>query len=225
MSKKKGIVEKERVVCQNCRYHYSYLYDAREPMSVNLNNLTGTLSNYRNQRESFRACPHCGFYQSWMVAARRKHRLLDFFLLTLFGGCGVLAYLLYQMARVVIDPIGVGGFEPVNLAQNVLAGYIGVAFAAGLLYAIYLRLAWNPNRQVDTESYEATTPREICPEDLINSISQYEAATRRTLGIESAEEKELAGSSWSVLSFSKKIFLLLGFLIGIVSVAGLLSIY
>ena len=85
MTEKKGTVEKERVVCQNCRYHYSFLYDAKEPIPDVQPNLNGNLRNFITPRECYRGCPHCGFYQDWMVKARRKYQMIDFLLVCMVG--------------------------------------------------------------------------------------------------------------------------------------------
>jgi len=122
MSKKRGLVEKERVICHNCRYQYSFLYEAREAMPQVQPTLEGHLGNYLNKRESYRPCPHCGFVQEWMVATQRKRRLADFVLFTLFGLAGVLLYLVYQMLAVALNPLESGGFAPVHQAEWILDG-------------------------------------------------------------------------------------------------------
>jgi len=208
MTQKKGTVEKERVVCQNCRYHYSFLYDAKEPASDSHPTMSGNLTNYLNRRESFRACPHCGYYQDWMVQVQRRHRLVDLILLSLVGACGLLLYLVYQMIVVALSPVQTGGFEGVYQAQWILLGYVGLVAAAAGLYAVYLRWIWNPNREVDTQSYEAAVPQEIRAEDFVSAASQYEAATRTVAEVE-LPRRRLA-NPWETLSMPKKVLIGLG---------------
>jgi len=212
MTQKKGTVEKERVVCQNCRYHYSFLYDARRPAENTQATLTGNLKNYQNPRESFRACPHCGYYQDWMIAGKRKHQLRDLILVCLVGACGVLLYLAYQMVTVAVDPLGAGGFGALGQAEQILLGYLGMVAAVLLGYWAYLRSLWNPNGQVDTQSYEAALPQEVCPEDMLSSANQFEAARRLAAEVELPHKRR--ENLWASLSLTKRIFILAGVLLG-----------
>lgn len=212
MSEKKGMVEKERVVCQNCRYQYSYLYEAKEPVPKAQPTLVGSLENYKNRRESFRACPHCGFHQDWMIQARRRHRMIDLLLVSLVGAAGVLLYFVYQMITVAINPLGNGGFAPVWQAQWILVGYAGVVAIAAAAYKAYLHWIWNPNEDVDTESYEASMPHEVCPEDAISAASQYEAAARKVAEVELPESPQV--HPWAMLSMTKKLIILAGMIAG-----------
>lgn len=215
MTQTKGTVEKERVVCQNCRYHYSFLYDAKEATPSAQATLTGTLSNYRDPRESYRACPHCGYYQDWMLSARRKHHLKDMLLFCAVGACGVLLYLVYQMVAVAFDPLGTGGFGPLGRAEQVLMGYLGLMAVAVGGYWAYLHWLWNPNRDVDTQSYEAALPREVCPEEMTASATQYEAARRLAAEVELPRRR--FENPWARLSWTKRIFIIVGVFLGAAS--------
>ena len=215
VSKKKGTVEKERVVCQNCRYQYSYLYDAKEAVQNPSPTMEGTLKNYLNRRESFRPCPHCGYVQDWMVKNRRRHRLTDLALVLFLGVSLVLMYLAYQMIAVTLNPLGAGSFEPVHQAQMILFGYLGLVVAISASYSVYLRWFWNPNYEVDTESYEAATPHEVLPDDAIHAASQYEAATK--LAREVVLPRKSFVNPWTAMSRTQKGVVILGILAGLCS--------
>lgn len=213
MTKRKGIVEKERVVCQNCRYQYSFLYEAREAVTTPSPSMSGNLVNYVNPRESYRPCPHCGFVQDWMAGAWRRHRLTDLALAALIGASGVLIYLAYQMIAVALNPLAEGGFEPVYQAQTILAGYLGLVALAAAAYFAYLHWIWDPNKDVDTKSYEAASPESVCPEDAITAASQYEAAARLTREVEMPQKhffRPLTSLSWT-----QKSVMLAGIVIGV----------
>jgi len=218
MVKKKGTVEKERVVCQNCRYQYAFLYEAKKQAESSVPSLTGALKNYVNGRECFRACPHCGNYQDWMVTARRKHLMLDLFLVCLVGACGVLMYLIYQMLTVALDPLATGSFQSLDRAQTVLLGYLGFITLLASGYLGYLRWFWNPNQDVDTQSYEATVPQKLVPKDVVSAVSQFEAATRVAAEVElPPQDRSFGKLSWSSISWTKRCFIGTGLLIGIAS--------
>jgi hypothetical protein len=217
MTQKKGTVEKERVVCQNCRYHYSFLYEAKESLPDSRPTMTGNLQNYVHPRESFRPCSNCGFVQDWMVGARRRQKLIDLILVSLIGGCGVLLYLIYQMVVVAMNPLQAAGFAPLNQAQLVAGLYVGLVALAACGYYSFLRWGWNPNKDVDTDSYEAATPEEVCPEDLVRSVSEYEAASRLMKEEQLPSKKK--SSPWASLTLTKKIFILLGFSLGLAALS------
>jgi hypothetical protein len=207
-----GQVEKQRVVCQNCRFQYSYLYEAKQPQPDAQPALYGNTRNYKNPREAFRACPHCGFVQDWMVAARRRSKMLDFSLVGLAGAVVVLAYLIYQMAVVLLNPLQAGIAESIHYAQMTLGGYLGVLLLAASCYWMWLQWGWRPNREVDTESYEAAVPQSVKTQDAIVAAARYEAAARHV------PEKQLPGAPkarpWAALSTSRKMLVASGVLFG-----------
>lgn len=215
--KQRRTVEKEKVVCQNCRYQYSFLYDAKDAIANLTPTLEGNLQNYINKRESFRSCPHCGYYQDWMVSARRKHGIADMLLLCMVGACGVLMYLVYQMVMAAFNPTMTEASTAIIHARYVIFGYLGFSVVAVTLKAAWLYFGWNPNKDVDTESYEAASPQQVCPQDVVSSISQYEAATR--VLAEKQLPRRRVENPWKSMGPKKKSAVIFGLLLGLFSLS------
>ena len=125
--------------------------------------------------------------------------------------CSVLC----KMVAVAFDPLRTGGFGPLGQAEQVLVGYLGLMAAAVAGYWAYLHWLWNPNRQVDTQSYEAALPHEVCPEEMTASATQYEAARRLAAEVELPRRR--FENPWARLSWTKRIFIIIGVFLGVAS--------
>lgn len=187
-SENNPLVNKDRVTCENCRCHYSYLYDAKqaapEEIRVEFPSMSARLryekrlrrALYRKASDAWHACPNCGYYQSWMVSLRRENRLKAYGLV--MGGVGLIAALAVVVLGVVFDGVNAalfGVFSPAELGMVLAAG----AAASAVLYLPCLFLLWDPNRGVDRQSYEAMPITPIDPNTRERIASQYEIIARK----------------------------------------------
>lgn len=172
------LVNKERVTCENCRFHYSYLYDAKQlppdesPRSFRSEasrlryETTLRRSLYRRVSDAWHPCPNCKCVQSWMVSLRRGTRLCTYGLVVL--GLGLIAG---AVTLAMSLPAGSLFAEPLAI------GAAGVA-ALSLLYLPWLFWVWDPNRHVDCNSYEAMPLEQADPSVREQVARQYEQLAR-----------------------------------------------
>lgn len=179
-------VERERVICENCRYQYQFLYDAKPSRKsskrghspVRDRDLASLKNQYADLNTCYQPCPHCGFAQPWMVRAKRWARVQDYGYMGLYAGIFLsLLSLALMLYAALSSPEGTvlalfSGFGKAYVA--VTAGYL----LFGLAYVPFVLRFWDPNRHVDKRCYEATRAVEIDQEQQKQSIAAYQRAAQ-----------------------------------------------
>lgn len=219
-----SLVNKERVTCENCRCHYSYLYDAKkappEETRVEFSSASAKLryekrlrrALYKSTADVWNACPNCGYHQSWMVSLRKENRLKAYGLVT--GGVGLVAALAVMVLGAVPHGVNAALFGILSVSEMGWILIAGIA-ASAALYLPYLFLMWDPNRRVDRQSYEAMPITPIDPHARDRVASQYEFLARKGQIVRASNagaQPRAAAAGW----FSRLVFGGL-FVLGLVS--------
>lgn len=153
-------VYEEHVICENCHYHFSFLFESSQriakgkigPVATRLERSDVEREAlrhehiYANRREVWHPCPYCGYVQSWMILVERGVRLRDGRLLAVVLG---VPFVSFCLTRALYD-YAVKGSATAALLQGlfILGTYALVALAGLVWWRRYLDVRWNPNRRV-----------------------------------------------------------------------------
>lgn len=184
-------VYEERVVCENCKYHYAFLFESSEelregrlgPVATRLETTEiekealRRLHLYAHPREVWHPCPHCGYVQSWMVAVVRRLKNRDSRITAAVLAAPLVAYFAARAAFAAGQPAAAA--EAALHAVLVLGVYAVLAGTALFVYRRYLHDRWTPNRDVDCSTYEAVRAVDVDPSRSEVARSAYIAAIRK----------------------------------------------
>lgn len=147
------IVNEEHVICANCFYQFSYLYEGKKDVPPDRPHevLHGSvedvirkrLERYRKLDESFHPCPNCGYVQTWMVRIARRLRIRAAVSISL--GLLCLDYLVYTYLTKFA-----GVLEPGPSWALALGGLVVVGASIAVYHALRI---WDPNESVDQQSF------------------------------------------------------------------------
>lgn len=181
-----GLVERELVICDNCRYQFNFLYDRKRSRRTARNadqsavrwDLASLKNRYMDLHGCYQPCPHCGYVQEWMVRAKRWARIQDYGLIGLYGALLLsmvsLVVMLYATMSASGAPLGgtLSGFG--KLYAMTVVCYL----LFGTFYVPYVARFWTPNRHVDRLRYEATKVVDIDEEQRRRSLQAYRQASQ-----------------------------------------------
>lgn len=147
------IVNEEHVICANCYYQFSYLYEGKKDVPPDRPHevlhaavevvIRNRLARYRKLDECFHPCPNCGYAQPWMVRIVRRLRIRTAVSITM--GLLCLDYLAYAYLT---------KFAGVLAADPSWAFALGGLAIIGGSIAVYHALRiWDPNESVDQQSF------------------------------------------------------------------------
>ena len=184
-----GKVEREHVICSNCRYQFSYLYEAREggvnipcssrPTPGELRGKAATVRRgYSTMRDAYKACPSCGYHQDWMVRLRRGVMMRRFLAGCAGTGVAVMLVLFVRLFSAVAWASEAVAAGSGNIGAWILGIYLLLAGVAAAIFIPYVLRYWDPNRQVDRSSYDAAPPHAVPQLAQLHSRLRYEAAAR-----------------------------------------------
>jgi hypothetical protein len=147
------IVNEEHVLCANCYYQFSFLYEGKKDVPPDRPHqllhapieevVKKRLERYRKPEESFHACVNCGYVQPWMVRIARRLRVRTAVSIALGSLC--LDYLVYTYLTNFAGVVEAGPAWALALA-----GLIVLATSIALYHSLRI---WDPNEGVDQQSY------------------------------------------------------------------------
>lgn len=197
------LVNKEKVRCENCRNQYSYLYEARHPFPDQVQTEFSSPAAqmrywkilrkrlYKSTADAWHACPNCNYYQSWMIGFRRSSRLKSYLgFIALLGailGLGILSVTLS----------GATAGLPLGSLELGLVGLLGIA-ATAVVNLPWLYLMWDPNKGVDTQTYEATPLKPIDPVRREEVASRYATLSKETDRELSPMRRRIEQYAWTI---------------------------
>ena len=203
----KTTVEKEQVICQNCHYQYSYLYEdkgKRQKVKTNYEKLARKdlkviHKTHANLKDAYQPCPCCGFVQKWMVELRRKLLLKEFFIVAAVSVVLIVGCVFFGVASIVGDSMGLGQILSTVLDKTI--PYFLLLSIGTIAYAIWAFLLWDPNRRIDKSSYDGARAQHLDRKALTESTLEYEAAAKvSSIKIKSPRRIELSLSTKLIMS-------------------------
>ena len=188
LRKTKMSVEKEHVICQNCHYQYSYLYEdksKRANVKTTYEKLakkdpTVIKKTHANLKDAYQPCPYCGFVQKWMYELRQRMLVKEFFIV---AGVSVILIVGCVFFGVLFSSEGTGNMGSVfaSVLDKTLLYFLLLGIGS-IAYFIWTFLIWDPNRKVDRSSYEGARTKQVDRNALTESTLEYEAAAKVDAG-------------------------------------------
>lgn len=148
-----GVVNEEHVICSNCYYQFSFLYEGKKDVPADpphqvlhapaKETAKARMQRYRSLDEAVHPCPNCGYVQPWMVSIGRSIRVRTAVSVTL----GLLC--LNYLACAYLTKFS--GIMEHGLAWAIPLGiFIAAAGALGVYHSLRI---WDPNGEVDQQSF------------------------------------------------------------------------
>jgi hypothetical protein len=147
------IVNEEHVICSNCYYQFSFLYEGKQDVPADpphqvlhappKETAKARMQRYRSLDEAVHPCPNCEYVQPWMVSIGRSIRVRTAVSVTL--GLLCLNYLAcaYLTKFSGIMEHGLEWAIPLGI-------FILMAGALGVYHSLRI---WDPNGEVDQQSF------------------------------------------------------------------------
>lgn len=153
MQRRDRIVNEEHVICANCYYQFSYLYEGKKDVPPDRPHqllhaaveevVKARLERYRKLHESLHPCPNCHYVQPWMVKLARRSRIRTGVSITL--GLLCLDYAVYAYLTKFAGALEAGPGWALALGGLILIG--------GLIAVYHTLRVWDPNESVDQQSF------------------------------------------------------------------------